>query len=81
LKTNEITEDRLQQVRLLNELAKERSQSLAQMAIAWLLKDKRITTVLIGASTTQQLDNNIDAIQNLGFTKEELGTIENILKK
>ncbi|RYY11178.1 MAG: L-glyceraldehyde 3-phosphate reductase, partial [Chitinophagaceae bacterium] len=68
------------QVRALNEIAKERGQSLAQMAIAWLLKDKRITTVLIGASSTQQLDNNIDAIHQLDFSQDELDSIEKILK-
>lgn len=81
LKTSEITDDKLQQIRELNEIAKQRKQSLAQMALAWLLKDKRITTVLIGASSTEQLDNNIDALQNLNFSDDELDAIEKILKK
>lgn len=81
LKTSEITDERLQQIRELNEMAKQRKQSLAQMALAWLLKDKRITTVLIGASSTEQLDNNIDALKNLNFTSDELAAIEKILKK
>ncbi len=81
LKTSEITDERLQQIRELNEIAKQRKQSLAQMALAWLLKDKRITTVLIGASSTEQLDNNIDAVKNLKFTNGELAAIEKILKK
>lgn len=80
LKANQITEDKLQKVFALNEIAKNRNQSLAQMAIAWLLKDKRITTVLIGASSVKQLDNNIDAINNLPFSSDELSAIENILK-
>jgi L-glyceraldehyde 3-phosphate reductase len=81
LKTSEITDDKLKQIRELNEIAKHRKQSLAQMALAWLLKDKRITTVLIGASSTEQLDNNIDALQNLNFSKGELDAIEKILNK
>ncbi len=64
----------------LNELAKKRGQSLAQMALAWLLKDKRVTTVLIGASSVQQLDNNLGALDNLAFTADELASIEAILK-
>jgi L-glyceraldehyde 3-phosphate reductase len=79
LKTNEVSDDKLDKIRRLNELAKQRNQSLAQMSLAWLLKDKRITTVLIGASSVQQLDNNLDALNNLAFSSEELAAIENIL--
>lgn len=79
LKTNEITDEKLNKILRLNELAKQRNQSLAQMAIAWLLKDKRVTTVLIGASSVQQLDNNLDALNNLAFSTEELAAIEAIL--
>jgi L-glyceraldehyde 3-phosphate reductase len=64
----------------LNELASDRGQSLAQMAIAWLLKDARITSVLIGSSSVDQLSNNLDALNNTGFTDEELNSIEKILK-
>ncbi len=80
LKTSEITETRLEQIRRLNDIAQQRSQSLAQMALAWLLKDQRITSVLIGASSVQQLDNNLDALMNLTFTSDELDAIESILK-
>ncbi|MBK7870593.1 MAG: L-glyceraldehyde 3-phosphate reductase [Saprospiraceae bacterium] len=80
LKTTEITEERLSQIQRLNEIAKQRGQSLAQMALTWLLKDKRITSVLIGASSVEQLDNNLDALQNLHFTQDELSSIESILK-
>lgn len=80
LKSNEITEEKLQTIFDLNEIAKQRNQSLAQMALTWLLKDKRITTVLIGASSVQQLDNNIDALNNLNYTQDELNAIEAILK-
>jgi L-glyceraldehyde 3-phosphate reductase len=81
LKSSEITEERLNQIKALNEIAKQRSQSLAQMALAWLLKDNRITTVLIGASSVAQLDNNIEALNNLGFSHDELAAIEQVLKR
>ena len=81
LKSNEITEERLRTIIALNEIAKQRNQSLAQMALAWLLKDSRITSVLIGASSVKQLDINIDMLNNLSFTTDELSTIESVLKK
>ncbi|MDP4261225.1 MAG: L-glyceraldehyde 3-phosphate reductase [Bacteroidota bacterium] len=81
LKTTDITEERLQQIKQLNELAKKRNQSLAQMALVWLMKDKRITTVLIGASSVQQLDNNIDCLNNVVLSDDELKKIESVLKK
>ena len=80
LKTTEITPDKLEKVQKLNEIAKSRNQSLAQMALSWLLKDRRVTTVLIGASSVQQLDNNLDALNHVDYSKEELSGIENILK-
>lgn len=64
----------------LNSLAEARSQSLAQMSIAWLLKDTRVTSVLIGASSVEQLSNNLDALNNTDFSADELRDIENILK-
>lgn len=70
----------LKKVAALNELAKQRKQTMAQMAIAWLLKDKRITSVLVGASSAAQLLNSIDSIKNMEFSKGELSTIEKILK-
>lgn len=63
----------------LNEIAQKRGQSLAQMALAWVLKDKRITSVLIGASSVLQLDNNVETLKNVEFLKEELDLIEGIL--
>ena len=81
LKLADITEQRLQQVRSLNEIAMQRGQSLAQMAIVWLMKDKRITSVLIGASSVKQLDNNIDSLNNTSFNADELQLIEQVLKK
>ncbi|HRI19586.1 MAG TPA: L-glyceraldehyde 3-phosphate reductase [Panacibacter sp.] len=80
LKSGEITEEKLNKIIDLNEIARQRNQSLAQMALAWLLKDKRVTTVLIGASSVQQLDNNIDALNNTDFSGDELNAIEAILK-
>jgi len=81
LKVEELTDKKLSIIKDLNELAKQRGQSLAEMAIAWLLKDKRITSVLIGASSVQQLDNNLKSLSNLSFTKEELNNIEHILDR
>ena len=80
LKIAEITEERLRQIRALNEIAKQRNQSLAQMALSWLMKDKRITTVLIGASSVAQLDDSLGCLENLEFTGEELNEIETILQ-
>ncbi|HEY4149175.1 MAG TPA: L-glyceraldehyde 3-phosphate reductase [Chitinophagaceae bacterium] len=80
LKTGDITEAKLTQVKKLNAIAQGRNQSLAQMAISWLLKDKRVTTVLIGASSVAQLDNNIDALNNTAYTADELKAIEAVLK-
>jgi L-glyceraldehyde 3-phosphate reductase len=81
LKSTDITEERLQQIRELNEIALQRGQTLAQMALAWLLKDNRITSVLIGASSVPQLDNNIDCLANARFNDDELIRIETILRK
>lgn len=64
----------------LNEIAKERGQSLAQMALAWVLKDKRITSVLIGASSVTQIEDNVEMLKNSDFSQEELDKIENVLK-
>ena len=80
LTENNLTPERLEQVRLLNELAKTRNQSLAQMALSWLLKDERVTSVLIGASKPEQLDDSLRCLENLTFSKEELTAIEVILQ-
>ena len=80
LNPNNITPEKIQKIIQLNSIALERNQSLAQMALAWLLKDKRVTSVLIGASSVNQLLNNIDSLNNLNFSQEELLAIENILK-
>lgn len=80
LKTDQLDEATLDKVRKLNDIATERDQSLAQMAIAWLLKDDRITSVLVGVSRISQLEDNLKALDNLSFSEDELKAIEEILK-
>lgn len=77
----EQVEPALAKVRQLNTIAEVRGQSLAQMAIAWLLKDKRVTSVLVGASSVEQLVDNIGALDYMLFSAEEIEEIESILKK
>ena len=79
LKIEEVTEQRISKALRLNEIAAMRNQSLAQMAIAWLLKDPRVTSVLIGVSSVGQLNDNLKALNNLSFSEEELKKIELIL--
>ncbi len=79
LKPEQITTEIINKVRLLNEIAQSRDQSLAQMAIAWLLKDPRITSVLVGVSKKQQLIDNVNATKNVEFSDTELNNIEQIL--
>ena len=81
LDKEKITPRILEQVKALNNIAQNRNQSLAQMAIAWLLKDPRVTSVLIGASNVSQLQDNIAALKKLNFTTEELEEIDRILRK
>ncbi len=79
LKAANITEDKLDKVRKLNDLAQLRGQTLAQMALAWTQRDKRVTTTLIGASNPQQIEDCVAAVNNLSFTSEELAKIDGIL--
>jgi L-glyceraldehyde 3-phosphate reductase len=81
LKIEDVTEQRISKAKRLNEIAAERNQSLAQMAVAWLLKDPRVTSVLIGVSKVEQLDDNLKTLNNLNFSEEELRKIEFILKE
>jgi L-glyceraldehyde 3-phosphate reductase len=81
LKQKDITAEKLDKIRWLNDIATSRNQTLAQMAIAWLLKDPRVTSVLIGASSAEQLSFNLEALKNQSFSHEELERIEGILKK
>lgn len=71
-----LTEDSLAHVRALDEIATSRGQSLAQMALAWALRDDRVTSVLIGASSVAQLDDSLGALERLDFTAEELDRID-----
>ncbi|MFA6470239.1 MAG: L-glyceraldehyde 3-phosphate reductase [Bacteroidota bacterium] len=80
LKAAQITEEKLQKIRSLNDLAKKREQSLAQMALSWILKDKRITSVLIGASKPEQLTDSLQCLNNIEFSKQELDAIEEVLR-
>jgi L-glyceraldehyde 3-phosphate reductase len=80
LKKEQITPEYLEKIKKLNAVASKRGQKLAQMALAWLLKDERVTSVLIGASSIQQLNDNLVSLQNISFTTEELQLIEEILK-
>jgi L-glyceraldehyde 3-phosphate reductase len=69
----------MNKIQALNTIAEKRNQSLAQMAIAWLMKDSRVTSVLVGASSVNQLDDNLACLNNLSFSAEELTAIEAIL--
>jgi L-glyceraldehyde 3-phosphate reductase len=80
LKVEDVTEQKILKARKLNEIAASRNQSLAQMAVAWLLKDPRITSVLVGVRNVEQLDDNLKALSNKTFTGDELKVIENVLK-
>jgi L-glyceraldehyde 3-phosphate reductase len=71
-----LSENNLKHVRALNEIAQARGQSLAQMAIAWVLRDKRVTSALIGARNVEQLDNSLDALKKLEFSNDELKAID-----
>ena len=80
LKAHEIDEPRLKKIVRLNEIAKRRNQTLSQMALSWLLKDQRVTSVLIGVSSVEQLDNNLACLKNLDYSQDELKEIEATLK-
>jgi L-glyceraldehyde 3-phosphate reductase len=71
-----LSKENLKRVRALNEIANGRGQTLAQMAIAWVLRDERVTSALIGARNVEQLDNSLDAVRKLQFTDAELSEID-----
>ena len=79
LKAEQISGEKIEMIKKLNDIAKTRNQTLAQMAIAWLLKDPRITSVLVGVSKPEQLDDNVAAIANTEFGKAEVGQIKSII--
>ena len=75
-KSGLLTEENLSRVRALNHIAERRGQTLAQMAIAWVLRDSRVTSALIGARNVTQLDDSLDAVKNLSFMQDELTEID-----
>ena len=79
LKKADIDERRLTQIRALDEVAVARGQSLAQMSLAWVLRDNRMTSALIGASRVEQIEQNVAVLANLSFTAEELSRIDAVL--
>lgn len=81
LKKHDIDEHRLAQIHALNEIAAERGQSLAQMSLAWVLRDSRMTSALIGASRVEQIEQNVAALDNLNFSDDELTRIDVILRQ
>jgi len=81
LQKEALTENRLQQVKALNEIALRRGQSLAEMALSWILKDDYVTSVIVGSSSVGQLEKNLKALNGPSFSAEELLEIENICNK
>lgn len=79
LQTHQVTLALVEQTRQLSKIAERRGQTLAQMALSWILKDERVTSVIVGARTTDQLDNSLQCLQNLSFSAEELLEIDQIL--
>jgi L-glyceraldehyde 3-phosphate reductase len=79
LKKKDIGEDKLATIRALNEIATQRGQTLAEMAVAWVLRDPRVTSALVGTSKVSQVDDNVAALKNLKFSAEELRKIDGIL--
>lgn len=80
LKSDDVTEELIAKVSMLNRIAEERQQSMAQMALAWVLRYKQMTSVLIGASKSSQIEDCVGALANLDFDSEELAQIDKILK-
>jgi L-glyceraldehyde 3-phosphate reductase len=81
LKQDHITPEKVEQIRQLNEIAQQRGQKLAHMALSWILRDERVTSVLIGASKPEQVTDSVKSLQNITFSNEELAAIEAILKE
>ena len=74
-----LSNEQLEKIKQLNQLAEERGQTLAQMAIAWILRRPEVTTVLVGAGRVSQLDNSLAALECTGFSENELKKIDEIL--
>lgn len=79
LSKQDLTQDKLMKVQALNEIAEQRGQSLTQMALSWILRDGKVTSVLIGASRAEQVLENLKALDNLSFSEEEMAQIEEII--
>lgn len=80
LKSTDITEEKFEKIKKLNEIAQQRGQSLAQLALTWVLRNGRVTSALIGVSKAEQLEDNVKIINKLDFTQDELNRIEETLK-
>ena len=76
-----MTPEKVEAARRLNEIALRRGQTLAEMALAWVLKDERMTSVIVGASSVKQLADNLKALEHLDFTADELREIERVLSE
>ncbi len=79
LRQEQVTEELVGKVRELNEIARRRGQTMAEMAVAWTLRDERVTSVIVGTRNVKQLQDNLNSLNNLSFTQEELELIDNIL--
>lgn len=79
LRKEQVTEELVAKVRKLNEIARDRGQTMAEMAVAWTLRDERVTSVIVGTRNVKQLQDNLGSLNNLRFTSEELALIDNIL--
>ncbi len=80
LQTSQITAERIEKVRALNEIAAERGQKMAQLALSWVLRDERVTSVIIGASKVSQIDDAVQVVSQPALSADELDRIESILR-
>ena len=79
LRPDVLTEEMLKRLNALAEVARDRGQTLAEMALAWLLKDDKVTSVIVGTSSLEQLKMNLNALKNISFSDEELARINRLL--
>lgn len=80
LRREVLTESMLRRIRALDEIARQRGQTLSEMALAWVLRDSRVTSVIVGASSTEQIEDNLRALENAAFTDEELAAIDRLAR-
>lgn len=81
LQTDQITSEKIAKVKALDEIAKERGQKMSQLALSWVLRDKRVTSVIIGASKVSQIDDAVGIVDHLDFKEDHLERIEKILRE